>query len=115
MEDQSVAYHLYVGINAAAETFVAAWLTLDGQPTAPSTGEQTAASVAAPGGLPRDAAAAGRATGCWRCAPRDTTSATPCCNGRLWWTACASTSSVYPSRRQFLTVRAAKCQDLVSD
>ena len=47
MEDQSVAYQLYVGIDVAAESFMAAWLTPDGQPTAPITGEQTTAGFAA--------------------------------------------------------------------
>ncbi len=47
MGDQGVAYQLYVGVDVAAETFVAAWFTPDGQPTAPITGEQTAAGFAA--------------------------------------------------------------------
>lgn len=47
MEDQSVAYQLYVGIDVAAETFVAAWLAPDRQPSAPCTGEQTATGFAA--------------------------------------------------------------------
>ena len=47
MEDRSVAYQLYVGVDVAAETFVAAWLAPDGQPVAPFTGEQTAAGFAA--------------------------------------------------------------------
>jgi len=41
-----VAYRLYVGSAVAAETFVAAWLAPDGPPSAPSTGEQTAAGFA---------------------------------------------------------------------
>ena len=47
MEDQGVAYQLYVGIDVAAETFVAAWLAPEGPPSAPVTGEQTAAGLAA--------------------------------------------------------------------
>ena len=46
MEDQRVAYELYVGIDVAAETFVAAWLAPEGQPTAPIAGERTAAGFA---------------------------------------------------------------------
>ncbi len=47
MEDGSVAYQLYVGVDVAAETFVAAWLAPGGKPTAPLTGEQTPAGFAA--------------------------------------------------------------------
>jgi transposase len=47
MEDGGSAYQLYVGIDVAAETFVAAWLTPGGQPGAPLTGEQTPAGFAA--------------------------------------------------------------------
>jgi transposase len=47
VEAQHGAYQLYVGIDVAAETFVAAWLAPEGQPTAPITGEQTAAGFAA--------------------------------------------------------------------
>ncbi|HEY8602126.1 MAG TPA: transposase, partial [Thermomicrobiales bacterium] len=47
MEGQRVAYQLYVGVDVAAETFVAAWLVPDGSPTAPASGEQTAAGFAA--------------------------------------------------------------------
>jgi transposase len=47
VEDQSVAYELYVGVDVAAETFVAAWLVPEGPPSAPYTGEQTAAGFAA--------------------------------------------------------------------
>src|SRR5215212_9629764 len=47
MEVGSVAYQLYVGIDVAAETFVAAWLAPGGKATAPFTGEQTPAGFAA--------------------------------------------------------------------
>ena len=47
MENQGVAYQLYVGIDVAAESFVAAWLAPEGQPAAPVSGEQTAAGFAA--------------------------------------------------------------------
>ncbi len=47
MEDGSVAYRLYVGVDVAAETFVAAWLAPGGKATAPFTGEQTPAGFAA--------------------------------------------------------------------
>ena len=47
MDDRSVLYQLYVGIDVAAETFVAAWIAPEGQPTAPVSGEQTAAGFAA--------------------------------------------------------------------
>jgi transposase len=46
MEARNAAYQLYVGIDVAAETFVAAWLAPGGQPTAPVTGEQTPAGFA---------------------------------------------------------------------
>ena len=39
MEDEVAAYRLYVGIDVAAETFVAAWLAPGGQLAAPFTGE----------------------------------------------------------------------------
>jgi transposase len=47
VEDQRVAYQLYVGVDVAAESFVASWLAPDGPPTAPVTGEQTAAGFVA--------------------------------------------------------------------
>lgn len=47
MGEQETAYRLYVGIDIAADTFTAAWLTLGGRPGAPFTGEQTAAGFAA--------------------------------------------------------------------
>ena len=47
MEDQRVAYQLYVGIDVAAESFVTSWLAPEGPPSAPYTGEQTAAGFAA--------------------------------------------------------------------
>ena len=47
MEDARVTYERYVGVDIAAETFVAAWLAPGGQPTAPFTGEQTPAGFAA--------------------------------------------------------------------
>jgi transposase len=47
VEDQRVAYELYVGIDVAAETFVASWLAPEGRPTPPVSGEQTAAGFAA--------------------------------------------------------------------
>ena len=47
MEAGSVAYQLYVGVDVAAETFVAAWLAPGGKATAPFTGEQTPAGFAA--------------------------------------------------------------------
>ena len=50
MEEGCAAYQLYVGVDIAAETFVAAWLAPGGQPTTPSSGEQTPAGFAA---LPR--------------------------------------------------------------
>jgi transposase len=47
MEAGSAAYQLYVGVDVAAETFVAAWLAPGGQLTSPFTGEQTPAGFAA--------------------------------------------------------------------
>ncbi len=47
MEDGSVTYRLYVGVDIAAETFVAAWFAPGGKPAAPFTGEQTPAGFAA--------------------------------------------------------------------
>ena len=47
MEDGGVAYRVYVGIDVAAETFVAAWLAPGGKPGTPVTGEQTPAGFAA--------------------------------------------------------------------
>jgi transposase len=47
VEDRSVAYQLYVGVDVAAETFVAAWLAPGGKPTTPFASEQTPAGVAA--------------------------------------------------------------------
>jgi transposase len=47
MEAGSAAYQLYVGVDVAAETFVAAWLAPGGQPGAPFTGEQGPAGFAA--------------------------------------------------------------------
>ncbi len=47
MENGRAAYRLYVGVDIAAETFVAAWLSPGGKPTAPFTGEQTPAGFAA--------------------------------------------------------------------
>ena len=47
MEVGSAAYQLYVGIDVAAETFVAAWLAPGGQPTVPFAGEQSPAGFAA--------------------------------------------------------------------
>src|SRR3954451_12927566 len=47
MEDARVAYQLYVGIDIAAESFVAAWLAPSGKPGTPFTGEQTPAGFAA--------------------------------------------------------------------
>ena len=38
MDDQDVAYQLYVGIDVAAATFTAAWLTPGGAPSPPCTG-----------------------------------------------------------------------------
>ncbi len=47
MEEGRAAYQLYVGVDVAAETFVAAWLVPGGKPTAPFTEEQTPAGFAA--------------------------------------------------------------------
>ena len=47
MEKERAAYQLYVGVDVAAETFVAAWLAPGGKPSAPVTGEQTPAGFAA--------------------------------------------------------------------
>jgi transposase len=47
MEDARVLYQLYVGVDIAAETFVAAWLAPDGKPGTPVAGEQTPAGFAA--------------------------------------------------------------------
>jgi transposase len=42
-----MAYQLYVGIDVAADSFTGAWLAPGGKPSAPFTGEQTAAGFAA--------------------------------------------------------------------
>ena len=47
MEDVRVAYQLQVGVDIAAETFVAAWLAPGGKPDTLFTGEQTPAGFAA--------------------------------------------------------------------
>ncbi len=47
MGEEGAAYRLYVGVDVAAETVVAAWLAPGGQPAAPFTGEQTPAGFAA--------------------------------------------------------------------
>src|SRR3954454_17330525 len=47
MDEGSAAYQLYVGIDVAAETFVAAWLAPGGKATAPFTREQSPAGFAA--------------------------------------------------------------------
>ncbi len=47
MEEGGVVYQLYVGVDVAAETFVAAWLAPGGQPGTPVTHEQTPAGFAA--------------------------------------------------------------------
>ena len=47
MEDARVAYQLYVGVDIAAATFVAAWLAPGGQSGTPFTGEQTPVGFAA--------------------------------------------------------------------
>ena len=47
MEQERAAYQVYVGVDVAAETFVAAWLAPGGQPGTPVTGEQTPAGFAA--------------------------------------------------------------------
>ncbi len=41
MDEGSAVYRLYVGVDVAAETFVAAWLAPGGQPGTPFAGEQT--------------------------------------------------------------------------
>ncbi len=46
MEERGATYQVYVGIDVAAETFVAAWLAPGGQPGTPVTGEQTPAGFA---------------------------------------------------------------------
>ena len=47
MDDRGVPYRLYVGVDIAAETFVAAWLAPGGKPDTPFTGEQTPTGFAA--------------------------------------------------------------------
>ena len=47
MEEGSAVYRLYVGVDVAAATFVAAWLAPGGQPGTPFTGEQTPTGFAA--------------------------------------------------------------------
>jgi len=47
MEEGGVVYQLYVGVDVAAEAFVAAWLAPGGQPGTPFTHEQTPAGFAA--------------------------------------------------------------------
>ena len=47
MEDGGAAYQVYVGVDVAAETFVAAWLAPGRKPGTPVTGEQTPAGFAA--------------------------------------------------------------------
>jgi transposase len=47
MEGGSAASQLYVGVDVAATTFVAAWLAPGGKPSAPFAGEQTPAGFAA--------------------------------------------------------------------
>ncbi len=56
MEDGTVAYQLYVGIDIAADTFTATWRTRAGTPPLPFTAEQTPAGFAA---LQRRLAASG--------------------------------------------------------
>ena len=64
MEAGARAYQLYVGVDVAAETFVAAWRAPGGQPGAPFTGEQTPAGFAAlQRRLHGDGEAAGRHAG----------------------------------------------------
>jgi transposase len=46
MDDGSAAYQLYVGIDVAADTFTAAWLTPGGAPSPPCTGEHAPAGFA---------------------------------------------------------------------
>ena len=47
MGEEHAAYQLFVGVDVAAETFVAAWLAPGGQPGTPVTGEQTPAGFVA--------------------------------------------------------------------
>src|SRR3954453_13202275 len=47
MADGREVYQRYVGVDIAAETFVAAWLAPGGKPSTPFTGEQTPAGFAA--------------------------------------------------------------------
>ena len=47
MDDTGMVYQLYVGIDIAADTFTASWLSPGGTPTAPLTREQTPAGYAA--------------------------------------------------------------------
>lgn len=47
MAQAASPYHLYVGIDIAADTFTAAWLTPGGSPTVPLTRDQTPAGVTA--------------------------------------------------------------------
>ena len=47
MADTSAAYQLYVGIDIAADTFAAAWLTSSDTPSTPVTGEQSPAGYTA--------------------------------------------------------------------
>ncbi len=56
MEDGTIAYQLYVGIDVAADTFTAAWHTPAGTPALPFTTEQTPAGFSA---LQRRLAASG--------------------------------------------------------
>src|SRR4029079_14037225 len=58
MEEGAVTYQCYIGIDIAAETFVAAWLAPGGKPGTPVTGEQPPAGFAA---LQRRLAASGAA------------------------------------------------------
>lgn len=47
MAESRAVYQLYVGVDIAAVTFVAAWLAPGGKPGTPFTGEQTPAGFAA--------------------------------------------------------------------
>lgn len=47
MEDGGAVYQLYVGVDIAAETFIAAWRAPGGKPATPFTGEQAPAGCAA--------------------------------------------------------------------
>jgi len=47
MDDARGAYQLFVGVDIAAESFVAAWLAPGGKPGTPFPGEQTPAGFAA--------------------------------------------------------------------